>query len=199
MRKILVIRFSSLGDLILTTPIYREIKRVFPESEIHVLTSTHFGPILQNNPSIGRLWLHPRKESRAVLEKLIESLKKESFNIVYDAHASLRSRWICQRLKFSGGKIEFWQINKRSWERQKWVWMQGIRKPSYLSQRHLLLEPLTFQTTQSLQTQTELFPSQTDAHTALGFLSTYLTENPKKKNTGMCGTISFFFWEMLAY
>ncbi|MBF0240829.1 MAG: hypothetical protein HQM12_24305 [SAR324 cluster bacterium] len=70
--RILVIRFSSLGDLVLTTPVFREIKKIAPECHVTLLTSRGFGEILCNNPYIDDYLFHPRKESWSELQQLIQ-------------------------------------------------------------------------------------------------------------------------------
>ena len=92
-KNILIIRFSALGDLVLTTPIYRELKRVFPDVEITLLTSSRTGSVLNSNPHIDHFILHKRKETYSDLNKLIKKLNEEKFDLVYDAHRSLRSIW----------------------------------------------------------------------------------------------------------
>ena len=96
--KILIIRFSALGDLVLTTPIFRELKRIFPHAQITMLTSTGDGSVLNNNPHIDNFIWHKRRESYSELNKLIKKLQKENFDIVFDAHRSLRSIWIVWNL-----------------------------------------------------------------------------------------------------
>ncbi len=118
-RKILVIRFSSLGDLVLTTPIFRELKRFYPDAEITLLTSSGLGSVLDNNPQIDHVIMHSRKETRMQLKFLIQNLRKEKYDLIYDAHRSLRSIWIVWNLSGFGilKKPEVWSINKRSWQR----------------------------------------------------------------------------------
>ena len=67
--KILIIRFSALGDLVLTTPIFRELKRIFPHAQITVLTSTGDGSVLNNNPHIDNFIWHKRRESYRIIYK----------------------------------------------------------------------------------------------------------------------------------
>ncbi|MGK5094089.1 glycosyltransferase family 9 protein [Deltaproteobacteria bacterium TL4] len=159
--KILIIRFSSIGDLVLTTPIYRELKRLYPQSHVTLLTSKGFGEILSNNPHLDETILHPRQETWKELRQLIQRLKQESFSVIYDAHRSLRSRWIVWNLCSFGLKrgVQVWSINKRSWQRELLVrWKINFLKNG-LSQREHLLEPLQRQTSVPLQAHTELFPS----------------------------------------
>ena len=115
-RKILVIRFSSLGDLVLTTPIFRELKRIYTDAEITLLTSYGIGSVLENNPQIDHVIMHSRKETRMQLKFLIQKLRKQKYDLIYDAHRSLRSIWIVWNLSGFGilKKPEVWSINKRS-------------------------------------------------------------------------------------
>lgn len=159
--KILVIRFSSLGDLVLTSPIFRELKRVYPSCHITLLTSVGFGSILADNPHIDEVIQHPRKESWQNLQQLIHNLKSHSFDIVYDAHRSLRSRWVCWRLTNWGlsGKPKMWKINKRGWTRNLLIYWKINLLEHALSQREYLLKPLSDHAPIPLNFNTELYPS----------------------------------------
>ena len=53
--KFLIIRFSSIGDIVLTTPVVRCLKRQLPGSEVHFLTKQSFGTIVENNPYIDKV------------------------------------------------------------------------------------------------------------------------------------------------
>ena len=163
MLKILVIRFSSLGDLVLSTPVYREIKRVYASSHLTLLTSQGFGEVLANNPHCDQILYHPRKERFSELQALIQKLKQQQFDLVYDAHGSLRSRWIVWNLKPEA----VWRINKRVWQRFLLMnfKLKGFRinlLSHTLSQREYFLEALQKHTSIALASYTELFPSKSD-------------------------------------
>ena len=53
-KKILVIRFSSIGDIVLTTPVVRNLKTQLPDTEIHYLTKKSYEPIVKSNPYIDK-------------------------------------------------------------------------------------------------------------------------------------------------
>ena len=59
--KILIIRFSSIGDIVLTTPVIRAIKQQVPNAEVHFATKKHFGVLLENNPYIDKLQLFDKQ------------------------------------------------------------------------------------------------------------------------------------------
>ena len=149
-----------MGDLVLTTPIFRELKRFFPDAEITLLTSSGTGSVLNNNPHIDHFIWHKRKETYSELNKLIKMLLEESFDLVYDAHRSLRSIWIVWNLtRFGFSKTpKTWFINKRSWQRSLLINFKLNFLSNTFSQRQHLLLPLQNQTSLVLNNRTELFP-----------------------------------------
>ena len=56
LKKILLIRFSSIGDIVLTTPVVRCIKKQLPDVELHVLTKAAYHPIYAANPYINKVY-----------------------------------------------------------------------------------------------------------------------------------------------
>ncbi|MFA6149762.1 MAG: glycosyltransferase family 9 protein [Chitinophagaceae bacterium] len=109
--KILIIRFSSIGDIVLTTPIIRCIKQQKPEAEIHYLTKSSFAPILKANPYIDTI--HLLEDN---LHKTINELKAIDFEFVIDLHHNLRTA----RVKKALGKKSF-TFNKLNI--QKWLYV----------------------------------------------------------------------------
>lgn len=93
-KKILIIRFSSIGDIVLTTPIIRCVKKQFPDAEVHYVTKEVFKSILIHNPYIDKV--HTFKED---ISELYEPLKAENFDVVIDLHKNLRSLRLKQKLK----------------------------------------------------------------------------------------------------
>ncbi len=82
----LVIRFSSLGDVIQTTAFLDTLKKKFPESKITYATKEEFGELLKGQPYIDRLLLLKKNES------LIDFAKRVGhMDCVFDLHSSLRS------------------------------------------------------------------------------------------------------------
>ncbi len=54
--KILVIRFSSIGDIVLTTPVVRVLKTQLDEAEIHFVTKLQYKMLVENNPYIDKVF-----------------------------------------------------------------------------------------------------------------------------------------------
>ncbi|WP_276134946.1 glycosyltransferase family 9 protein [Polluticoccus soli] len=106
--KVLVIRFSSIGDIVLTTPIVRCIKQQKPGAEVHFLTKESFRSIVAYNPYIDKA--HYMNED---LPAVIEDLKKEKFDVVIDLHRNIRSARVKKALKTKS--YTFDKLNIRKW------------------------------------------------------------------------------------
>ncbi|CAH1001633.1 ADP-heptose--LPS heptosyltransferase 2 [Neolewinella maritima] len=92
--KLLIVRFSSIGDIVLTTPVIRCLKQQ-TGAEIHFLTKAAFAPTLRHNPHLTRLWTI-KKDIREVGDELIS----ERFTHLIDLHGNLRTLELKQRLTF---------------------------------------------------------------------------------------------------
>ncbi|MFM2204426.1 MAG: hypothetical protein RLZZ605_1390, partial [Bacteroidota bacterium] len=84
--KILIIRFSSIGDIVLTTPIIRCIKQQLPNVELHFITKSAFRSVIANNPYIDQCHFFEHH-----VEDVIPTLKDAKFDLVIDLHKNLRS------------------------------------------------------------------------------------------------------------
>jgi heptosyltransferase-2 len=91
---ILVIRFSSLGDIILTEPATRALREGFPRSRIHYLTKSVYGGIVGRFEAVDRVVAYDEESGLAGLLATGRGLGKRSYRIVIDLHGSLRSRFI---------------------------------------------------------------------------------------------------------
>lgn len=103
--KFLVIRFSSIGDIVLTSPVVRCLKNQVENAEIHFATKQKFAPILVSNPNISKV--HVLKEN---ITELIHELKSDKFDYIIDLHQNFRSNRIKRALKvpsFSVNKLDF--------------------------------------------------------------------------------------------
>jgi ADP-heptose:LPS heptosyltransferase len=84
--KILVIRFSSMGDIIYTTPIVRCLKKQLPGAEVHFLTKPAFKYIYDNNPYVDKLLL-----LKPELSATIQDIKAGQYDYIIDLHNNLRT------------------------------------------------------------------------------------------------------------
>jgi heptosyltransferase-2 len=100
--KILIIRFSSLGDIVLTTSVIKSLKQKFPQSPIFFLTKSQYQDLLKNDPHIFSLIKFDPKEKHKGISgflKLIQELKAFEFDLVVDLHGNLRSFLVRHLLK----------------------------------------------------------------------------------------------------
>lgn len=104
--RILIIRFSSIGDIVLTSPIIRCVKNQIPNAEIHYLTKTIYSSLIIHNPHVTKL--HALNDHNFNI--LIEGLKKENFDLVIDLHKNIRTFKIKRAINtkwFSFNKLNF--------------------------------------------------------------------------------------------
>ncbi len=108
LKKILFIRFSSIGDIVLTTPVVRCVKKQFPDAEIHFAVKKAFSMIVSANPNVNKVHVLDKDESA-----LIKDLKAENFELIIDLHHSLRSQKI--KRKLNRPYTTFPKLNIQKW------------------------------------------------------------------------------------
>ncbi len=96
--KILIIRLSSIGDVLQCMSVIGGIKKKFPDAEIHWFARKDIAPILQLDSRITKIWSFDKKRGLKGLWQMTYQLKKEKFTHIYDAHSNIRSNIIKLRL-----------------------------------------------------------------------------------------------------
>ena len=105
MSKILIIRFSALGDVAMTIPVIYSFAREFPMHEITVLSRDYVQPLFQDLPSNVRFIgadLCGKHKGISGLNVLYKELQVEKFNYVADFHSVLRTQYLRLRFKLDG-------------------------------------------------------------------------------------------------
>lgn len=95
-KKVLVIRLSSLGDLLLTTPFVRSLKNQFPHLVIDFVVKEAYKDILINNPHINKLYIFKRGEKEIAGLKGILSVNK--YDLMIDLQNNFRSSSLIKKL-----------------------------------------------------------------------------------------------------
>ena len=109
--RVLVVRFSSMGDVILTSPVVRALHAMLEgEVEVHYLTKSAYAEALQGLPGLHQVWTID-KTTAEVEEALVEV----GFHYVIDLHASARSGFIKRALR-KEGTLDL-TVDKKSWEK----------------------------------------------------------------------------------
>ncbi|GAO42925.1 glycosyltransferase family 9 protein [Flavihumibacter petaseus] len=124
MKKILVIRFSSIGDIVLTTPVLRCIKQQLPDAELHFLVKKSFAPVLIANPYIDKLHLFEDD-----LTVITDSLKKENFDFIVDLHHNLRTLRVKRALAVKSKSFNKLNVQK---------WLLTALKINVLPDKHIV-------------------------------------------------------------
>ncbi len=99
--KYLVIRFSSIGDIVLTSPVVRGLKQQVENAEIHFATKGKLAPVVSKNPYIDKVHVLDKD-----INTLIGELEKEQFDYIVDLHHNFRSARIKSRLKATAFSFE---------------------------------------------------------------------------------------------
>ena len=100
--KILIIRLSSLGDIILTTPVLDALKENFKNSEIYFLTKRKYQGLFESDPRVSSvIYFEPGGKDKGLsgLFRLTRRLNQEKFDLVVDLHSNLRSYFIRHLVK----------------------------------------------------------------------------------------------------
>jgi ADP-heptose:LPS heptosyltransferase len=104
MAKFLIIRFSSIGDIVLTTPVVRCLKQQVQDAEIHFLTKSSFLPVVEHNPYIDKIHLLAHS-----WELMIEELKAENYDFIIDLHHNTKTLRVKSALKKKA--FSFYKLN----------------------------------------------------------------------------------------
>ncbi|HUQ97087.1 MAG TPA: glycosyltransferase family 9 protein, partial [Chitinophagaceae bacterium] len=119
--KFLVIRFSSIGDIVLTSPVVRCLKKQVPGAVIHFLVKPQFKAVVANNPYIDKI--HLLQDDWAAM---IAELKSEGFDQVIDLHHNLRTLRVKKALKLPAYAFNKLNIEKFIFVKLKWNVMPKV-------------------------------------------------------------------------
>ena len=97
--KTLIIRLSSVGDIVLSTPLIRGLRRRFPQAQIHYLVRADYADLLRGNPHLSRLIEFPRRGTLGDLRRLRTEIVRAGYDCIIDIHGSIRSRILSRGLR----------------------------------------------------------------------------------------------------
>lgn len=118
--KILVVRFSSIGDIVLTTPILRCIKQQLKDVELHFITKHNFLSVIEDNKYVDKIY-----SIKSSISEVVPQLKKEKYDYVIDLHHNVRTL----KLKLALGKKSF-SFNKLNWQKFLIVNLKANKLPN---------------------------------------------------------------------
>lgn len=145
MMKVLIIQQKMIGDVLTSSMMFKAIKEVYPQAELHYLINSHTFSVVQNNPYIDRVIFFTEKEANSTIAllKFARALRKENFEVVIDVYSKLSSNIITL---FSGARTK---ISYYKYYTTSFYTLNIKRRLAPLTQRGLavehrlqLLEPL---------------------------------------------------------
>lgn len=106
LNKLLVIRFSAMGDVAMTAPVLKEFMRDYPDMELLIVSRALFKPFFNDIPNLSFHSFEPRGKHKGFLGliKLFSELKKQNVTAVADLHNNLRSKIIRRLFSMTGIK-----------------------------------------------------------------------------------------------
>ena len=105
--RILVIQTAFLGDVVLTTPLFRELKSLFPTAELDCLVAPRGAEILEGLPELSRIIVHnKRRRSLKDLKRILRVIKSNDYDLVISPHRSPRSA-IIARWSGASGRVGY--------------------------------------------------------------------------------------------
>lgn len=124
MAKFLILRFSSIGDIVLTTPVIRCLKKQVAGSEIHFATKKVFEPVIEHNPYIDKKFFLEDN-----LDLFISLLKTEKYDYIIDLHNNIRTLIIKKKLG-----VKNYSFHKLNFEK----WLMVNFKINLLPKKHIV-------------------------------------------------------------
>ena len=122
--KFLIIRFSSIGDIVLTTPVIRCLKKRLPNCTIHFVTKRQYASIVESNPYVDKVI---KLDSSWLL--MMHQLKIENYDYAIDLHHNLRTLRIKTHLKAKSFSFDKLNIEK---------WLRTALKINFLPKKHIV-------------------------------------------------------------
>ncbi len=113
-KKVLIIRFSSIGDIVLTSPVVRCIHQQWG-AEVHFLTKNKFSSIIGNNPFIKKVYTIQKKVS-----EVLALLKAEKYELIIDLHNNIRSFQVKSALSCPSRTFD--KLNYKKWLMTRFKW-----------------------------------------------------------------------------
>ena len=138
MLKILILKFSSIGDIILSTSPLASLRKSFPEARIDFFTMFDYSSILEGHPYINEILILDRTTGFLQLKRAGKHLNTMDYDLVVDLHDSIRSKIIIQQMKNSEKRI----LKKPRWKRCQLFQFHINNFSDTFSQLSLLHEPI---------------------------------------------------------
>lgn len=116
-QNILVIRLSSIGDVLLTSPLLRLLRQRFPHASIDFVIKSRYIDVIRTSPYLDNIYQLDTSQGFSALKEMREQLRVHRYDLVVDIHNNFRSHYL---RKIPGADIVV--IKKYKWQRFLLVW-----------------------------------------------------------------------------
>ena len=179
--KTLVIRFSSIGDVVLASPLIRVLRARFPSSQIDFAVRKEYSDLIRYNSNLNFTFEFDARGGFQELRRLKETIRREKYDLIIDIHNSLRSRYI----RFLSGAKEVVVLNKRIFARTMFVRLKKNYYGDIVSVADRYIEPMGTYGIENDGQGLEIFIPDETMYKVSGKIST-LKLNLYKKVIGFC-------------
>lgn len=124
-KKVLIIRFSSFGDIVQCASVVELISQYHPNAQIDWVTRSDFNALVGLNEKVKKTWVVNKKDGMRGLLKLAFTLRAEKYDHIYDAHNNLRSSILAILLRARLFNHPRWLV--RSKDRLKRIFLFSFR------------------------------------------------------------------------
>lgn len=138
LNKTLILRFSSIGDIVLASPLIRALRRRFPEARIDFVVKTEFAELVRYNPYLSSVIEYSASQGFAGLVSLKRQIRSTAYDTVIDIHNNFRSIYL--RSWIGAGTVAV--MDKRLWKRFMLVRFKWNRYDGLFSVADRYIEPL---------------------------------------------------------
>ncbi len=155
--KILVIRLSSLGDVVLSTAALPNLRAQYPDAEISVLVKADYAALFDGNPHINHVVVYDSRKQP--FSELAKEIRLAKYDWIIDLHGNVRS-WM---LRLVSGPPHVTVVEKATLARHLLVWTKWVSPKLDKSVRERILEALAAGGVSIVSTETQLFPQNQNA------------------------------------
>jgi lipopolysaccharide heptosyltransferase II len=124
LHRTLIIRFSSVGDIVLSSLLVRALRQRFPALQIDFVVKTEFAELVADNPHLNRVIAFPTGGTYRDLRTLRRAIRRAGYDLIIDIHDSLRSRFLCAGarnvVRVNKRKIPRFFLVKFKWNLYQW-------------------------------------------------------------------------------
>lgn len=96
-KRIVIFRLSSIGDIILSSALIRTVRKQYPDAQIDFVVKKQFASLVQYNPHINTVYTINREDGLVGLKTLAQKLRNQQYDVFLDIHKNFRSVYVRMR------------------------------------------------------------------------------------------------------